>query len=267
MAGRGARRYRETRNTGVIVASTAADRHGTSAGQTHILVVDDDREIALLLERYLCAQGFAVGVVGSGREMLAHLAGNTVDLILLDLGLPGEDGLELTRHLHEHWRGPVIIVTGRGDSVDRIVGLELGADDYVTKPFELRELLARIRSVLRRAGERPRRDDVLPSAYHFAGFRLEMHSRTLTTTGGEAVALTSGEYDLLRVFVTHPNRVLSRDELMNHLYGRDSGPYDRAVDVQVGRLRRKIETDPASPRLIKSVRGAGYMFSDEVLPE
>nr|WP_256489385.1 response regulator [Dyella lutea] len=231
------------------------------------MVVDDDSEIALLLKRYLAAQGFAVSVAGSGREMLARLAETSVDLVLLDLGLPGEDGLDLTRYLHEHWRGPVIIVTGRGDSVDRIVGLELGADDYVTKPFELRELLARIRSVLRRVGERPRENEAQPPTYCFAGYRLESHSRTLTTGAGQPVALTNGEYELLQVFVTHPNRVLSRDELMNHLYGRDSGPYDRAVDVQVGRLRRKIEPDPTVPTLIKSVRGAGYMFSDTVQRE
>jgi DNA-binding response OmpR family regulator len=229
-----------------------------------VLVVDDDAEVAALLTRYLSAQGFSVNAVASGREMLAFLTGNAVDLVLLDLGLPGEDGLDLTRHLREHWRGPVIIVSGRADSVDRIVGLEVGADDYVTKPFELRELLARIRSVLRRVGESPRENNAPPPVYRFAGYRLETHSRTLTTDAGQPVTLTNGEYELLQVFVTHPNQVLSRDELMNHLYGRDSGPYDRAVDVQVGRLRRKVEPDPASPTLIKSVRGAGYLFADSV---
>jgi len=244
-----------------------ADKCGISGRQTRVLVVDDDREIALLLERYLSAQGFTVNTVDSGREMLAHLAENAVDLILLDLGLPGEDGLDLTRHLHEHWHGPVIIVTGRADSVDRIVGLELGADDYVTKPFELRELLARIRSVLRRVGGYPRDNEAPPSVYRFEGYRLEPRSRTLMADSGQPVALTNGEYELLQIFLNHPNRVLSRDELMNHLYGRDSGPYDRAVDVQVGRLRRKIESDPTSPTRIKSVRGAGYLFSDTVLRE
>jgi DNA-binding response OmpR family regulator len=244
-----------------------ADKHETAPRQGYLLVVDDDGEIVALLRRYLSAQGFSVSAVASGREMLAFIAANTVDLVLLDLGLPGEDGLELTRHLHEHWRGPVIIVTGRGDSVDRIVGLELGADDYVTKPFELRELLARIRSVLRRGGERPRMTEARPVVYIFAGYRLELQSRTLTATGGDTIALTSGEFELLRVFVTHANRVLSRDELMSHLYGRESGPYDRAVDVQIGRLRRKIEPDPANPTLIKSVRGAGYIFSDTVRQE
>ncbi|MGN2246846.1 response regulator [Frateuria sp. GZRR35] len=234
--------------------------------QAHLLVVDDDAEVGALLKRYLGAQGFQVSAVGNGQEMLARLATDMIDLVLLDLGLPGEDGLELTRHLHEHWHGPVIIVTGRGDSVDRIVGLEVGADDYVTKPFELRELLARIRSVLRRT-ERPRQAMSRPAVYRFAGYRLELDSRTLLAPSGDAVPLTSGEFGLLRVLVTHANRVLSRDELMNHLYGRDSGPYDRAVDVQIGRLRRKIEPDPAAPVLIKSVRGAGYIFSDAVRQE
>jgi DNA-binding response OmpR family regulator len=211
--------------------------------------------------------GFVTEAARDGESAIRALEREPFDLVLLDLGLPGEDGLDLTRHLHEHWRGPVIIVTGRGDSVDRIVGLELGADDYVTKPFELRELLARIRSVLRRAGEHPRQAPPRSVVYLFAGYRLELHSRTLTAPAGEPVPLTSGEYELLRVLVTHANRVLSRDELMNQLYGRDSGPYDRAVDVQIGRLRRKIEPDPAAPTLIKSVRGAGYIFSDTVFQE
>ena len=188
------------------MAPMEADKCGTSGLQTHVLVVDDDREIALLLERYLSAQGFTVNTVGSGREMLVHLAENAVDLILLDLGLPGEDGLDLTRHLHEHWHGPVIIVTGRGDSVDRIVGLELGADDYVTKPFELRELLARIRSVLRRVGGYPREYNAPPSVYRFEGYRLESHSRTLTADSGQPVALTNGEYELLQIFLNQDRK-------------------------------------------------------------
>jgi len=252
---------------GTPVAAQDPDKQGISLRQAHLLVVDDDGEIAALLKRYLCAQGFQVTWVANGKDMLDRLSDDAVDLVLLDLGLPGEDGLELTRHLHEHWHGPVIIVTGRADSVDRIVGLELGADDYVTKPFELRELLARIRSVLRRYGERPRQGVSHPVVYRFAGYRLELDSRTLTAPSGQCVPLTSGEYGLLQVLVTHANRVLSRDELMNRLYGRDAGPYDRAVDVQVGRLRRKIEPDPGAPMLIKSVRGAGYIFSDTVRQE
>jgi DNA-binding response OmpR family regulator len=252
---------------GASVPAQDPGKQGTSPRQARLLVVDDDQQIVALLRRYLSGHGFEVTAVGNGAGMLELLAAGAIDLVLLDLGLPGEDGLELTRHLREHWHGPVIIVTGRVDSVDRIVGLELGADDYVTKPFELRELLARIRSVLRRYGERPRRGMPRPVAYRFAGYRLEVDSRTLTAPSGQSVPLTSGEYGLLQVLVTHANRVLSRDELMNHLYGRDAGPYDRAVDVQIGRLRRKIEPDPAAPVLIKSVRGAGYIFSDTVRQE
>jgi DNA-binding response OmpR family regulator len=245
-----------------------SDNRSAPPRQTHLLVVDDDQEITALLKRYLAAQGFLVTTTGSGMEMLELLAAHPIDLVLLDLGLPGEDGLELTRHLHEHWHGAVIIVTGRSDSVDRIVGLEVGADDYVTKPFDLRELLARIRSVLRRSSERNRGEPAPAApAYVFAGYRLDIHARALTTPSGAPVPLTSGEYELLKVFVSHANRVLSRDELMNLLYGRDAGPFDRAVDVQIGRLRRKIEPDPATPALLKSVRGAGYIFSAHVRKE
>ena len=235
----------------------------------HLLVVDDDPEILNLIRRYFTAQGFRVSVAADGAAMRSTLAAESVDLVLLDLGLPGEDGFELTRYLREHWRGAVIIVTGRGESVDRVVGLELGADDYVTKPFDLRELLARTRSVLRRT------EDRAPAAaragteraFAFAGFRLDPQARELRDHSGAPVALTSGEYDLLKVFLEHPNRVLSRDDLMTWLHGRDAGPYDRAIDVQIGRLRRKLEADAASPQIIKSVRGAGYLFAEQVRRE
>jgi DNA-binding response OmpR family regulator len=234
----------------------------------HLLVVDDDDEVGALLQRYFAAQGFRVSIVGDGTSMRERLAIESVQLVLLDLGLPGEDGFELTRHLHEHWRGPVIIITGRGESVDRVVGLELGADDYVTKPFDLRELLARVRSVLRRASEQVRPEAAnQPRQYHFAGYRLDPKSRHLTNPQGSTVALTSGEYDLLSVLLEHPHRVLSRDDLMTRIHGRDAGPYDRAIDVQIGRLRRKIEPDPASPILIKAVRGVGYLFAEPVQRE
>ncbi|HVJ62747.1 MAG TPA: response regulator [Tahibacter sp.] len=228
-----------------------------------LLAVDDDREVLELLVRYFTKQGFHVSTASDGEEMHRTLTADTVDLVLLDLGLPGEDGLTLTRYLREHWHGAVIIVTGRDDSVDRIVGLELGADDYVTKPFELRELLARVRSVLRRfapaekqlSGASSPRDVVM-----FAGFRFDLAARSLRGPDGAPIALTSGEFDLLRAFVLQPNRVLSRDTLMNGIHGREAGPFDRAIDMQIGRLRRKIELDPNQPELIKSVRGAGYLF-------
>ncbi len=235
-----------------------------SAGM-HLLVVDDDTSVLDLLRRYFTGHGFEVSVAADGAEMRGALARTNVDLVLLDLGLPGEDGFELTRQLRKSWNGALIIVTGRGESIDRVVGLELGADDYVTKPFELRELLARVRSVLRRAAP--------PAAgggeargwtFHFAGLCLDPMARTLRTSGGDSIALTTGEYELLRVFVECPNRVLSRDDLMDRIHGRSSGPFDRAIDVQIARLRRKIESDPANPGLIKSVRGAGYLFSARV---
>ncbi|HEX5306960.1 MAG TPA: response regulator transcription factor [Dyella sp.] len=235
---------------------------------SHILVVEDDAEIGSLLQRYFTGQGFRVSLVGDGRAMRTCLAQESVQLVLLDLGLPGEDGFELTRELHEHWRGPVIIVTGRGESVDRVVGLELGADDYVTKPFDLRELLARVRSVLRRALEGHRTiAAAAPKRFGFAGYRLDPQARHLTDPQGASVPLTHGEYELLSLFVEFPQQVLSRDDLMSRIHGRDAGPYDRAIDVQIGRLRRKIEPDPSRPTLIKAVRGSGYLFAEAVQRE
>ncbi|MGD9946711.1 MAG: response regulator [Burkholderiaceae bacterium] len=246
-----------------------------------ILVVDDDADIRELLDSYLSNYGFEIRGVADGRAMRSELAAWPADLILLDLGLPGEDGLTLARELRGSSRAGIIIVTGRGQPVDRVVGLELGADDYVAKPFDLRELLARIRSVLRRI--KPERDNGEPRAetasaapaapaatpaperYSFDGWRLDVGARSLHRPTGEPVALTSGEFQLLMIFVQQPNQVLSRDRLMELIHGRESGPFDRAIDVQVGRLRRKIETDPAEPALIKSVRGLGYLFTPRVL--
>ncbi len=233
--------------------------------RVHLLVVDDDTGVLDLLRRYFTGQGFEVSTAANGTAMRDALARTAVDLVLLDLGLPGEDGFELTRQLRKSWNGALIIITGRGESVDRVVGLELGADDYVTKPFDLRELLARVRSVLRRAAPSVAPGDAANQvALQFGNFLLIPQSRTLRTTGGETIALTTGEYELLRVLVEHPNRVLSRDDLMEHIHGRNAGPFDRAIDVQIGRLRRKVEADPANPELIKSVRGAGYLFSARV---
>ena len=233
--------------------------------RVHLLVVDDDTGVLDLLRRYFTGQGFEVSAAANGAEMRDALTRTAVDLVMLDLGLPGEDGFELTRQLRKSWNGALIIITGRGESVDRVVGLELGADDYVTKPFDLRELLARVRSVLRRAHQNATPDDAANQvAFQFGNFLLIPQSRSLRTTGGETIALTTGEYELLRVLVEHPNRVLSRDDLMEHIHGRNAGPFDRAIDVQIGRLRRKVESDPANPELIKSVRGAGYLFSARV---
>ena len=238
----------------------------STSNSPHILVVDDDQEIVDILSRYFSSQGFEVSTAMHGTAMRTVLSSKTVDVVLLDLGLPGEDGFALTRYLREHWKVALIIVTGRGEAIDRVVGLELGADDYVTKPFDLRELLARVRSVLRRTGEAnpPSVSAHVSDFIRFAGFRLNLASRELNDARGNPVPLTTGEFDLLSVFVAHPNRVLSRDDLMSRIHGRDAGPYDRAIDVQIGRLRRKVETDPAQPSLIKSVRGAGYLFAARV---
>lgn len=232
-----------------------------------ILVVDDEEGIRELLSDYLSSFGYAVASAADGTSMRAALARETVDLVLLDLGLPGEDGLTLARELRERAHPPgIIIVTGRGQPVDRIIGLELGADDYVAKPFELRELVARIRSVLRRvrgAGPAAGAPDAA-ERLQFAGWHIDLPARALTAPGGGEVALTTGEFDLLAAFVRHPNHVLSRDRLMEIMHRREAGPFDRAIDVQVGRLRRKIERDPSDPELIKSVRGVGYLFAARV---
>jgi two-component system OmpR family response regulator len=236
---------------------------GTShtAGQPQVLIVDDDPGIASLLSRYLEGQGLGVRIARDGAQARAALAHPDFDLVLLDLGLPDTDGLALMRDLRGRWQGPVIIVTGRGESVERVVGLELGADDYVSKPFDLRELLARIRSVLRRAQPEPRHDG---RGLRFDGLQLDPLARRLVGRDGEDIDLTSGELELLLALVQRPHQVLSRDQLMSALHGREAGPYDRAIDVQIGRLRRKVERNPAEPRLIQSVRGAGYLLASAV---
>ncbi|GAA0708431.1 response regulator transcription factor [Dyella marensis] len=239
----------------------------TESPPVRLLVVEDDSEIAALVSRYLSGQGFRVGVAANGSMLRQALAEGPIDLILLDLGLPGEDGFALTRYLHEHWRGPVIIVSGRGESVDRVVGLELGADDYITKPFDLRELLARVRSVLRRSAAKNANEPPPPPAsrvLEFAGYRLDPAARALYGADGRDIALTTGEYELLCLFLEHPNRVLSRNDIMSRIHGRDIGPFDRAIDVQLSRLRRKIDAATDRPPLFKAVRGAGYMFTGQV---
>jgi two-component system OmpR family response regulator len=229
-----------------------------------ILLVDDDPQIGELLSDYLSGHGFRVAAAANGAQMRKVLQSNSVELVLLDLGLPGEDGLTLVRWLRENWQGAIIIVTGRGEAVDRVVGLELGADDYIAKPFDLRELLARARAVLRRAQSAP---SPQPSVLAFADFRLDTKARTLRRQHGQDVPLTNGEYELLLAFVMAPHKVQSRDELLNATHGRDAGPYDKTIDVQVGRLRRKIERDATQPELIKAVRGAGYVWTVDVRRE
>ena len=242
------------------MSSPASD--AVPAAPPRLLLVDDDADILALLARYLGANGCKTAAASSAAQARAAVAAGGIDLVLLDLGLPDEDGLSLLRHLQTQWRGPVIVVSGRGDAVDRVVGLELGADDYVAKPFDFRELLARIRSVLRRVPSPPSSPSAECRA--FEGFRLDLSSRRLTDAGGAEIALTTGEFQLLRALLQRPQQVLSRDELMTALHGREAGPYDRTIDVAVGRLRRKLESDPSAPSLIKAVRGAGYLFAAAV---
>jgi len=231
----------------------------------HIAVVDDEVDITGLLAGYLERQGFRVTQLHTGRALLDLMPADPPALVLLDLGLPGEDGFTIARDLRAHWRCGLVIVTGRGDSIDKIVGLEVGADDYVTKPFDLRELLARIRAVLRRStpGDATDPTPTTPRPrLQFAGWTLDAAARTLTGPTGQEVALTSGEFDLLCAFARHPGRVLSRDFLLEATRGREAGPFDRTVDVQIGRLRRKLGCDAESDgaQLIKSVRSAGYIL-------
>ena len=231
--------------------------------QPHLLIVDDDAEIRALILRYFGGHGFHVSAASDGVAMRMTIAERAVDVVLLDLGLSGEDGLELMRYLRAHWTGAIVIVTGRGEPVDKVVGLELGADDYITKPFDLRELLARVRSVLRRISPAQPRGSAA-NAVEFAGFRFDAQMRSLQGQDGDHIQLTTGEYELLVAFLSAPGRVLSRDQLVSELHGHEAGPFDRSIDVQVGRLRRKIERDAANPELIKSVRGAGYVFTPRV---
>jgi len=230
--------------------------------QTKILIVDDDPALRGLLERYLAEQGFDVSGVENGTAMDHFLAQQTTDLVILDLMLPGEDGLSIAKRLRGTLDIPIVILSARGDEVDRIVGLEVGADDYLPKPFNPRELLARIRAVLRRqhAPEPPAQDSASKQVVRFGPFSLDMLSQQLNCDG-QTVPLTSGEFGLLRIFVEHPNHVLSRDIIVDLLKGYERSPYDRSIDVRVTRLRRKIETDPASPVYIRTVWGEGYRFT------
>jgi len=230
----------------------------------HLLVVDDDREIRDLLSQFLGKSGYRVTAAADGREMKKALADWKIDLIVLDLMMPGEDGLTLTRDIRAKSGLPIIMLTAMGEETDRIVGLEMGADDYLAKPFSPRELLARIKAVLRRAEPAGHGDLDEAEIISFVGWRLTPKNRTLLDRDDVNVELSGGEYGLLMAFLTHPGRVLSRDQLLDFARGRDAQPFDRAIDVQVSRLRRKIEPDPANPTLIKTVRGGGYIFTPKV---
>ena len=233
--------------------------------QEHVLVVDDDAEIRSLLGDYLRENGYRVTVAAEGKAMWAALKSASLDLIVLDLMLPGDDGISLCRSLRAQSDVPIIMLTARGEETDRIVGLELGADDYVSKPFNPRELLARMKSVLRRAKSLPanlRRDEA--RAFRFAGWALDVATRNLTGPDGVVVPLSGTEFKLLRILLDHPDRVLTRDQLVELMSSRDAGPFDRALDVQISRLRHRLGEDAKEPVIIKTVRGQGYVLAAQV---
>lgn len=235
-----------------------------------ILVVDDDPDIRDLLNDYLVDQGYAVLLAEDGAAMRACLEERTPDVVLLDIGLPGEDGLSLARHVREQLDIGIIIVSGAGETVDRVIGLEVGADDYLTKPFDLRELRARLKSVLRRYSREGRGTGgtageaaAAPKRVKFGVALLDLQSCQLFDEYDQEIPITALEFELLKVFAERPNRPLSRDQLMTLTRNRDWDPYDRSIDIRIARLRRKIEREPEKPRAIKTMRGIGYMFVPE----
>lgn len=235
------------------------------ASKPHILIVDDDRQIRAMLARFLAEHGMRATHAADGRHMFAALSAGRFDVVVLDVMMPGDDGFTLCRKLRAANTVPLILLTARNSETDRIVGLELGADDYVTKPFNPRELLARIRAILRRVASHPQAAPRLASTvYHFAGWTLDTSRRSLLSPKGALTDLTTGEFDLLVAFVEHPQRVLNRDQLLDLARGRVGTAFDRSIDVQVSRLRRKIEADPNAPILIKTVRNGGYFFTASV---
>ncbi len=235
----------------------------TETTPTRVLLVDDEPALREPLADYLVRQGFAVTQAGTAAEARSRLAEGLPDIALLDIMMPGEDGLSLCRHLVEARHLPVIFITARGEATDRIVGLEIGADDYVVKPFDPRELVARIRSVLRRASRQPAESNDAV-VYHFEGWSLDPLKRRLTDPEGAGVAISSAEFRLLMAFLDHPRQVLDRDRLLDMVQGREAHLFDRAIDNQISRLRRKIETDSRNPQLVQTVWGGGYMLAAEV---
>jgi len=244
----------------------AITRERSSMEQTpHILFVEDDAEIRTLVADFLNANGFRVSVAREGREMDRVLGASRIDLLILDIMLPKEDGLSLCRRVRLTSHLPIIMLTARGSEVERVLGLEMGADDYLTKPFSTYELLARIRAVLRRAqGVSRAPPQQRRSVLTFAGWQLDLGTRRLQAADGTRVPLTGGEYELLVAFCEHPNRVLTRDQLLDLTRGRAPTPFERSIDIQVSRLRRKIEEDPKDPTLIQTVRAGGYIFTPQV---
>ena len=234
-------------------------------GAPHILVVDDHREIRDLVSRALAKEGFRTSVAADGKAMRKVMADARIDLILLDLMLPGEDGLALCRALRAESNVPIIMLTAKGEEVDRVIGLEMGADDYLAKPFGSRELIARIRAVLRRSRvEATAAPERKPRRYRFDRWSLNTEARELLRDDGVTVPLSTGEYDLLLALIERPQRVLSRDQLLDLARGRAATALDRSIDTQVSRLRKKIEIDPSDPKIIQTVWGGGYLFTPAV---
>jgi two-component system phosphate regulon response regulator OmpR len=225
-----------------------------------VLIVEDDRQVRETVADYLQSHGYEVAQAGDGAAMRKALAAQVPDLVLLDVRLPGEDGLALARWLREHHEVAIIMLTAAGEVIDRVVGLEVGADDYIGKPFDLRELLARIKSVLRRVSKPAARAASTSRRVSFGPCTLDLDRHQLIGRDGEEIPLTGMEFDLLRAFAEHPNRVLSRDQLLTLTRNREWEPFDRSIDIRIARLRRKIEVDPDKPKTIKTVRGSGYIF-------
>lgn len=227
----------------------------------HIVVVDDEEALREVVQEYLLQHGFAVSQADSGEALRCIMGERPVDLVVLDINMPGEDGISIARSLRQHGSIGIIMLTANSGAVDRVVGLEVGADDYVCKPFDLRELLARIRAVLRRAERLEQPVATLGREVRVGRCVLNLDARKLYDLNGGEVSMTTLEYELLRVFVGHPNRVLSREQILDLTRGSDMEPFDRSVDSRIARIRKKIETDPAFPQVIKTVRAAGYMFT------
>lgn len=230
-----------------------------------ILVVDDDEKLRELVIKFLIKEGFAVSGVQDGRTMDEYLTDHAVDLIILDLMMPGEDGLSIARRLRAGGSLPILMLSARGEDIDRIIGLEVGADDYLAKPFNPRELTARVKAILRRTAEplaQPADDEEGAGIYRFGDFKVNLTTHALTQ-GDERIDLTSGEFSLLEAFVTHPNRILTRDLLIELIKGYERSPFDRSVDVRVTRLRKKLEKNPEEPDFIRTIWGKGYIFTPQ----
>ena len=242
------------------------DSMETAKSSVHVLAVDDDPSVRQMIADYLGDNDIRVSTLPGGRGVDEAIERDGVDLLIIDLKMPGEDGMQIVRRLRERWDLPVIMLTGRKEEADRVMGLELGADDYLTKPFSPRELLARIRALLRRSRAHETVADGLAKvrAYRFAGWDLNTRLRRLTRSGGETVAITNSEFNLLVAFLSAPQRVLSREQLLDLSRLHNAEVYDRSIDVQVGRLRRKLEPQGAKAPLIRTERGAGYVFEAEV---